>query len=158
MWWFWYHKWKLFQITFCPHVSIRGNSGGSEIHRQMMEASIREKKYYFCITILTTMASWIKTHVPNPAIKCILIKESSGPRVTATKLQVGHSYLYRELYKYRTIIQIDDTTGHIGYREQADYWYPIIGSCSSAYFVQACPHEATMEEKEFIDSGEQRIK
>lgn len=73
------------------------------------------------------------------------IVSASGKRARAKKLEVGKTYLHQNLRSLRKITEITLTTVYYeqGYR---------LGSCSRQSFVALCPHEATEEEIDFLNT------
>lgn len=73
------------------------------------------------------------------------IESPSGTKITASKLEIGKTYLNRNKIFLRKIINIVDK--NVQYLDEPVNWY---GTCSKTHFATACPHEATEEEIEFI--------
>lgn len=69
----------------------------------------------------------------------------SGNHSTVNTLELGKTYLHRNMIFLRKVVEIKD--GHV-YYEQLHH----VGYCSKQHFVKLCPHEATEEEIEFLTS------
>ena len=76
------------------------------------------------------------------------IESPSGNKITASKLEVGKTYLHHNQLFLRKIIRIMDK--EVQYQDLPIQMY---GACSKAHFAVTCPYEATDEEIEFILFG-----
>ncbi len=73
------------------------------------------------------------------------IVSASGKKARAKRLEVGKTYLHQNLRSLRMVTEITLTTV---YYEQGHR----LGSCTRRSFVAMCPHEATDEEVQFLNS------
>ena len=71
------------------------------------------------------------------------IAKASGPKITASRLEIGKTYLRTDLWRYRTILSIF---------ENQVYYIDAVGpgNCSKSHFVTLCKTEATSAECKFL--------
>lgn len=71
------------------------------------------------------------------------IESPSGKKITASKLEVGKTYLHQNFHFLRMIVALNETL--VFYTEEFGPGY-----CSKTHFATICPYEATDEEIEFL--------